>query len=60
MTDVAETNKVQTEGTNEVEMNATHSHNTVHARLRANSSIMQAKKILGEQCHVLNHALNSF
>ncbi|GAB7357784.1 hypothetical protein MBLNU459_g0431t1 [Dothideomycetes sp. NU459] len=43
MTDAAETNQAQDGG---IEMHDAHSHNTVHARLRANSSIMQAKKIL--------------
>jgi pyruvate carboxylase len=28
----------------------THTQNTVHARLRANSSVMKAKKILGKPC----------
>jgi pyruvate carboxylase len=52
MTDVAETNQAQTQQTNgewgtAVEDGEAHTHaNTVHQRLRANSSIMQLKKIL--------------
>lgn len=49
MTDVAETNQVKTEGddfaVDENESNEV--KNNVHSRLRANSSIMQLKKILG-------------
>lgn len=30
----------------------THSQNTVHARLRANSTVMKAKKILGMLSHL--------
>lgn len=52
MTDVAETNRASTHNTNSEYGTAdaegdTHStKNTVHQRLRANSSIMQMKKIL--------------
>ena len=52
MTDVAETNRAETQQTNgewgtALEDGDTHStRNTVHQRLRANSSIMQLKKIL--------------
>lgn len=51
MTDVAETNKVESSGTHDFgtpdKDGETHHHaNTVHQRLRANSSIMNLTKIL--------------
>ena len=49
MTDVAETNKVDGGDFGTVDEHGdTHAtKNTVHERLRANSSIMQLKKIMG-------------
>lgn len=53
MTDVAATNRLMSDGQDYEEVidegheRDTHAPNTVHQRLRANSSIMKAKKILG-------------
>lgn len=53
MTDVAATNRLTSDGQDYEEViddgheRDTHAPNTVHQRLRANSSIMKAKKILG-------------
>jgi len=49
MSDIAETNQVKTEGDDFAveEDDSADIKNTVHHRLRANSSIMQLKKILG-------------
>lgn len=50
MSDFAATHNVQTSDSNEEAIEDgvdTHTQNTVHSRLRANSSIMKAKKILG-------------
>jgi len=55
MTDVAETNVMKVQGDNadntgneHGEHGGTHDRNSVHSRLRANSSIMNLKKIMGE------------
>ena len=50
MSDVQESNRVQVPNPNEEAIEDgvdTHSMNTVHARLRANSTVMKAKKLLG-------------
>jgi len=55
MSDIAETNQVKTEGDDFAveEDESNEIKNNVHSRLRANSSIMQLKKILGMLCSLL-------
>jgi hypothetical protein len=48
MADLASSSAVPEQAIEEVEEMHTHVKNSVHQRLRANSSIMQLKKLLGE------------
>jgi len=58
MTDVAGTNKIKVQGGGQSAQEESQDHgsldkNSVHSRLRANSSIMNLKKIMGESSRVI-------